>query len=55
MTLVGKFIDTNNSPDAQKAVSNQKALITGANSEIGEGCAIALGAAAAMFVVNFVS
>jgi glucose 1-dehydrogenase len=34
---------------------NQKALVTGANSGIGEACAIALGAAGAAVVVNYVS
>jgi glucose 1-dehydrogenase len=33
----------------------QKAPVTGGNSGIGEGCAIALGAAGATFVVHYLS
>ncbi len=39
--------------DPAKPLKNQKALVTGANSGIGEGCAIALGAAGAAVVVNY--
>ena len=41
--------------DPRKPLKNQKALVTGANSGIGEGCALALGAAGAAVVVNYVS
>jgi glucose 1-dehydrogenase len=52
---VKEFIDVNNSPDLLKPLKNQKALITGANSGIGEACALALGAAGADVVINYVS
>jgi glucose 1-dehydrogenase len=45
----------NTSPDPLKPLKNQKALVTGANSGIGEACALALGAAGADVVVNYVS
>ncbi len=45
----------NNSADLIKPLKNQKALVTGANSGIGEACALALGAAGADVVVNYVS
>ncbi len=38
-----------------KLLSGQKALVTGANSGIGKGVAIALGQAGADVVVNYVS
>ena len=38
-----------------KPLKNQKALVTGANSGIGEACALALGAAGAAVAVNYVS
>src|SRR4051794_20476012 len=45
------------SPDAVrdpiKPLKNQKAIVTGASSGIGEGCAIALGAAGAAVAVNY--
>jgi glucose 1-dehydrogenase len=41
--------------DPRCPLRNQKALVTGANSGIGEACAIALGAAGAAVVVNYVS
>jgi glucose 1-dehydrogenase len=41
--------------DPRKPLKNQKALVTGASSGIGEGCALALGAAGAAVVVNHVS
>ena len=41
------------SPDSLKPLKNQKALVTGANSGIGEACALALGAAGADVVVNY--
>ena len=41
--------------DFRKPLKNQKALVTGASSGIGEACAIALGAAGAAVVVNYVS
>src|SRR5256714_30540 len=41
------------SPDPLKPLKNQSALVTGANSGIGEACALALGAAGANVVVNF--
>jgi len=41
------------SPDPLKPLKNQKALVTGANSGIGEACALALGAAGADVVVNY--
>ncbi len=40
---------------ADKKLSGQTALVTGANSGIGEGVAIALGAAGASVIVNYVS
>src|SRR5437016_5746126 len=43
------------SPDPLKPLKNQKALVTGANSGIGEACALALGAAGADVVVNYYS
>jgi glucose 1-dehydrogenase len=43
----------NASPDPLKPLKNQKALVTGANSGIGEACALALGAAGADVVVNY--
>ncbi|HEY0368231.1 MAG TPA: SDR family oxidoreductase [Chthoniobacterales bacterium] len=39
--------------DAIKPLKNQKAIVTGASSGIGEGCAIALAAAGAAVVVNY--
>lgn len=44
-----------NSPDPRKTLENQKALVTGGNSGIGEACALALGAAGADVLVNYVS
>jgi glucose 1-dehydrogenase len=41
------------SPDPLKPLKNQIALVTGANSGIGEACAVALGAAGAAVVVNY--
>jgi glucose 1-dehydrogenase len=41
--------------DPQRPLKNQKALVTGASSGIGEACAIALGAAGAAVVVNYLS
>lgn len=41
------------SPDPLKPLRNQKALVTGASSGIGEACAVALGAAGADIVVNY--
>jgi glucose 1-dehydrogenase len=43
----------NASPDPLKPLKNQKALVTGANSGIGEACALALGAAGADVIVNY--
>src|SRR2546430_13848965 len=43
------------SPDPLKPLKNQKALVTGANSGIGEAWALALGAAGADVVVNYYS
>jgi glucose 1-dehydrogenase len=45
----------NTGPDPLKPLRNQKALVTGANSGIGEACALALGAAGADVVVNYVA
>jgi glucose 1-dehydrogenase len=45
----------NSSPDPLKPLQNQKALVTGANSGIGEACALALGSAGADVVINYVS
>jgi glucose 1-dehydrogenase len=39
--------------DPAKPLKNQKAVVTGASSGIGEGCALALGAAGADVVVNY--
>ena len=44
-----------NSIDPHRPLQNQKALVTGANSGIGEACALGLGAAGAAVVVNYVS
>ena len=44
-----------NSFDLMKPLRNQKALVTGANSGIGEACALALAAAGAAVAVNYVS
>jgi glucose 1-dehydrogenase len=41
------------SPDPLKPLKNQRALVTGANSGIGEACALALGAAGADVIVNY--
>ena len=41
--------------DPVKPLKNQKALVTGANSGIGEACALALGAAGAAVAINYVS
>ncbi|MEO5753489.1 MAG: SDR family oxidoreductase [Chthoniobacterales bacterium] len=41
------------SADPSRPLQNQKALVTGGNSGIGEGCALALGAAGAAVVVNY--
>ena len=41
--------------DPPKPLKNQIALVTGASSGIGEACAIALGAAGAGVVVNYIS
>jgi glucose 1-dehydrogenase len=41
------------SPDPLKPLKNQKALVTGASSGIGEACALALGTAGADVVVNY--
>ncbi len=40
---------------AEKKLSEQTAIVTGANSGIGEGCAIALAGAGANVVVNYVA
>jgi len=50
-----RFITVNTAPDPLKPLRNQKALVTGANSGIGEACALALGEAGADVVVNYVS
>jgi glucose 1-dehydrogenase len=42
-------------PEPLKPLKNQKALVTGANSGIGEACALALGAAGADVVINYYS
>jgi glucose 1-dehydrogenase len=55
MTVRRKLIAVNNSPDPLQPLKNQKALVTGANSGIGEACALALGAAGADVVINYVS
>lgn len=44
---------TNNDP--RKPLKNQKALVTGGSSGIGEACAIALAAAGASVIINYVS
>jgi len=41
------------SADPNRPLQNQKALVTGGSSGIGEGCALALGAAGAAVVVNY--
>ena len=45
----------NSAADGAKPLAKQKALVTGANSGIGEACALALGVAGADVVVNYVS
>lgn len=44
---------SNDTLDPRKPLKNQKALVTGASSGIGEACAMALGAAGAAVVVNY--
>jgi glucose 1-dehydrogenase len=46
---------SNDTLDPRKPLKNQKALVTGASSGIGEACAMALGAAGAAVVVNYLS
>jgi glucose 1-dehydrogenase len=41
------------SADPNRPLQNQKALVTGGSSGIGEGCALALGAAGAAVAVNY--
>jgi glucose 1-dehydrogenase len=41
--------------DSRRPLKNQKALVTGASSGIGEACATALGAAGASVAVNYIS
>ena len=55
MTVRRKYINVNNLPNPLKPLKNQNALVTGANSGIGEACALALGAAGADVVINYVS
>lgn len=50
-----RLLNVNTAPDPLKPLRNQKALVTGANSGIGEACALAVGAAGADVVVNYVS
>ena len=57
-----KMMDHNNLPpvvmpscEVRKTLSGQKALVTGANSGIGKGVALALGKAGADVVVNYVA
>ncbi len=50
-----KVMTADNSFDSRRPLKNQKALVTGASSGIGEACAIALGAAGAAVVVNYIS
>jgi len=49
----GQISPVNSTPDPLKPLKNQKALVTGANSGIGEACAVALGAAGADVLVNY--
>lgn len=46
-------MNSNTTPDPARPLRNQKALVTGASSGIGEGCALALGAAGAAVGVNY--
>jgi glucose 1-dehydrogenase len=55
MTVRTDIIDVNNEPDLLKPLKNQKALVTGANSGIGEACVLALGSAGADVTINYVS
>jgi glucose 1-dehydrogenase len=55
MTVRTDIIDVNSPPDLLKPLKNQKALVTGANSGIGEACALALGSAGADVAINYVS
>lgn len=55
MTVRTNIIDVNSAPDLLKPLKNQKALVTGANSGIGEACALALGSAGADVAINYVS
>src|SRR4051794_7547589 len=47
------FMNSDAAIDPIKPLKNQKAIVTGASSGIGAGCAIALGAAGAAVVVNY--
>jgi glucose 1-dehydrogenase len=48
-------MDSGTAFDPVKPLKNQKALVTGASSGIGEACALALGAAGAAVAVNYLS
>jgi glucose 1-dehydrogenase len=48
-------MDSDTAFDPVKPLKNQKALVTGASSGIGEACALALGAAGAAVAVNYLS
>ena len=50
-----EVMTSSSSFDPSRPLRQQKALVTGANSGIGEACAIALGAAGADVVVHYVS
>src|SRR3954449_10570193 len=53
ISLRHSFMNSDAAIDPIKPLKNQKAIVTGASSGIGAGCAIAVGAAGAAVVVNY--
>lgn len=52
-TIVNRLMSSRGNFDPARPLQGQKALVTGANSGIGEACAIALGAAGAAVCINY--